>query len=85
MKIFVNVTQNLKHKMVLNRSISIGILKDELIHVLLETVPEERTRRLQAIYDELSRNVIPIRGERHYSRTKGNLASKYSNTHKRSY
>ena len=76
---------NYKHKMVLNRSISIGILKDELIHVLLETVPEERTRRLQAIYDELSRNVIPIRGERHYSRTKGNLASKYSNTHKRSY
>lgn len=74
-----------KHKMRLNRNISIGILKDDLVETLLETDPEAQARRFQAIYDELARNVVPIRDDRHYKRTKGQLAAKFSNTHKRSY
>lgn len=74
-----------KHKMRLNRNISIGILKSDLVQALLETDPEVQAQRFQAIYDELSRNVVPIRDDRHYKRTKGQLAAKYSNTHKRSY
>ena len=74
-----------KHKMMLNRNISIGILKADLIRAILETVPDVQERRFQRIYDELSRNVVPIRDDRHFQRTKGLLAAKYSNTHKRSY
>ena len=69
----------------LNRNISIGILKADLIRAILETVPDVQERRFQRIYDELSRNVVPIRDGRHFQRTKGLLAAKYSNTHKRSY
>ena len=74
-----------KHKMMLNRNISIGVLKADLVRALLESIPEEQDRRFQCIYDELSRNVVPIRNDRHYPRTKGQLAAKYSNTHKRAY
>ena len=74
-----------KHKMRLNRNISIGILKNNLVRALLETDPETQAQRFQAIYDELARNVVPIRDDRHYKRTKGQLAAKFSNTHKRSY
>lgn len=74
-----------KHKMRLNRNISIGILKSDLLEAILETDPEAQARRFQSIYDELSRNVVPIRDDRHYRRTKGQLAAKYSNSHKRSF
>lgn len=74
-----------KHKMMLNRNVSIGILKDELIHAIFESDPEKQAAMMQSIYDELSRNVVPIRPDRHYERNKSNLRAKYSNTHKRSF
>ena len=74
-----------KYKMRLNRNISIGILKSDLVPALLEADPEVQAQRFQAIYDELARNVVPIRDDRHFKRTKGLLAAKFSNTHKRSY
>ena len=39
----------------------------------------------QKLYDEISENIVPVRPDRHYHRTKGQLAGNYSNTHKRSY
>ena len=74
-----------KQKMLLNRNVSIGILKDELIHAILESDTEKQSAMMQSIYGELSRNVVPIRPDRHYERNKSNLRAKYSNTHKRSF
>ena len=74
-----------KHKMMLNRNVSIGILKDELIHAIIATDSEKKAQIMQSIYDELARNVVPIRPDRHYDRNKSNLRAKYSNTHKRSF
>ena len=37
------------------------------------------------VYEDFSKNLISIRPDRHYTRTKRRLAGKYSNTHKRSY
>ena len=39
----------------------------------------------QQIYEDISKNLVPIRPDRHYIRTNGRLAGKYSNTHKRAY
>ena len=36
-------------------------------------------------YEYEGENLVPIRPDRHYTRTKGRLAGKYSNTHKRAY
>ena len=74
-----------KHKMMVNRTLSIGILKNDLIYILLETDAQKQDRLFQQIYEDISKNLVPIRPERHYRRTKGQLAGKYSNTHKRAY
>lgn len=78
-----HLKKDYKHVMQVNRTVSIGILKSDLIYILLEQNPDEKTRLLKVIYDDISKNIVPIRPERHYHRTKGNLAGKYSNTHKR--
>lgn len=74
-----------KHKMMLNRTVSIGILKNDLIYILLEKDRMIKNLLFQKLYDDISKNLVPVRPNRHYRRTKGQLAGKYSNTHKRAY
>lgn len=76
---------NRKHKMMINQTISIGILKNDLIYILLETDKQKKNILFQQIYEDISKNLVPVRPDRHYNRTKGQLAGKYSNTHKRAY
>ena len=74
-----------KHKMMVNRTLSIGILKNDLIYILLETDRQKQDRLFRQIYEDIRKNLVPVRPDRHYHRTKGQLAGKYSNTHKRAY
>jgi len=74
-----------KHRMVVNRSLCIGLLKSDLIYILLEKDPNKQDELFQKLYDEISENIVPVRPDRHYHRTKGQLAGNYSNTHKRSF
>ena len=74
-----------KHRMAVNRNVCIGILKNDLIYILLEKDPDKQNLLFQQMYDEISKNIVPVRPGRHYERPKGNLAGKYSNTHRRSY
>lgn len=80
-----HLKQDYKHTMQINRSISIGLLKSDLIYIILETDIEKKTKLMQHLYDEISKNIVPIRSGRHYHRTKGQLAGNNSNTHKRSF
>lgn len=74
-----------KHRMAVNRTLCIGLLKSDLIYILLEKDPQRQDELFQNLYHEISENIVPVRPERHYKRTKGQLAGNYSNTHKRSY
>ncbi len=74
-----------KHTMQINRNLSIGLLKNDLIYILIETDENRKSELLQALYDEIRVNVVPIRPDRHYHRTKGQLAANFSNIHKRSF
>lgn len=74
-----------KHKMAINRSLSIGVLKNDLIYVIMEKDTVRKNALFSAIYEEISKNIVPIRPNRAYNRTKGQLASNYSNTHKRCF
>ena len=76
---------NRKHKMMINQTVSIGILKNDLIYILLETDDQKKNILFQQIYEDISKNLVSIRPDRHYARTKGRLAGNYSNTHKRAY
>lgn len=77
--------KNRKHKMAVNQTLGIGVLKNDLIYILLEKDPEKQDRMFQQIYEDISKNLVPVRPDRHYHRTKGQLAGKYSNTHRRAY
>ena len=74
-----------KHRMAVNRTLCIGLLKSDLIYILLEKDSNKQDELFQKLYDEISENIVPIRTDRHYHRTKGQLAGNYSNTHKRCY
>ena len=74
-----------KHKMVINQTISIGILKNDLIYIILEKNKEKQEALFNNLYNDISKNLVPVRPDRHYKRTKGQLAGKYSNTHKRAF
>lgn len=73
-----------KHEMTVNRSLAVGILKDELIRMVLAD-EAEREEMMSAIVAELGRNLVPVRRERTYPRdgAKKKRANRYSNAHKR--
>ena len=48
-------------------------------------IEQEQDELFQQLYDEISKNIVPVRPDRHYHRTKDLLAGDYSNTHKRSF
>ena len=77
--------KNYKHKMAINQTVSIGILKNDLIYIMLEKDKDKQEALFNNLYDDISKNLVPVRPNRHYKRTKGQLAGKYSNTHKRAF
>lgn len=74
-----------KHRMAVNRTLCIGLLKNDMIYILLEKDPAKQDTLFQQLYNEISENIVPKRPDRHYHRTKGVLVSNYSNTHKRCF
>ena len=74
-----------KHRMAVNRTLCIGLLKSDLIYILLEKDRHKQDELFQQLYDEISENIVPVRPDRHYHRNKGQLVGNYSNTHKRSF
>jgi len=74
-----------KHRMAINRSLCIGLLKSDLIYILLEENPDIKEALMQRLYDEISENIVPVRPDRHYERNTNMRHAKYSNTHKRSF
>lgn len=74
-----------KHKMAINQTVSIGVLKNDFIFIIMEPDSEKKNILFQNLYDEISSNLVPVRPNRQYSRTKGNLAAKYSISHKRAF
>jgi hypothetical protein len=76
-----------KHAMAVNRTLAIGILKDELIALVLAD-DRERDAMMADIVAELGRCLVPVRpGRPTYPRDglKSRRACKYSNTHKRAF
>jgi len=51
----------------------------------IEKNKEKQEALFNNLYNDISKNLVPVRPDRHYKRTKGQLAGKYSNTHKRAF
>ena len=78
------VAEGYKYKMQLNRNMSFGIIKSELIHLILSRDMNEKQQRMATIVQEIERNLLPVRPNRSYERKKL-IASKHHNTRKRCY
>ena len=74
-----------KYPMKVNRNICIGILKNDLIHAFMQKDLDRRRKLMQQMYDDISRNIVPVRDGRHFERDFHKSGNKYSNTYKRSY
>lgn len=74
-----------KHRMVVNRGFAVGVLKDELLGVLLERDNVVKCVRFLAMVEALRGQVLPVRSGRSFPRNKGLFAGKYCNTRKRCY
>lgn len=74
-----------KHVMAINKNIAIGIMKEELIHFILEKNEQRRSAKMDIIVNEIKQNLLPVRKGRHYPRTKGLLVGRYPNSRKKSY
>jgi hypothetical protein len=72
-----------KHIMAVNRAFAIGILKDMLMAALIADSNQERDTILAQMLDDIKAEVLPVRRNRHFKRTKGVLAGKYHNNRKR--
>jgi hypothetical protein len=74
-----------KHRMAINKSYAVGIMKDNLVKALLEPDLDKKTEIFTQMLADIQKNVLPVRPGRHFARTKGVLAGKYSNSRKRCY
>jgi len=74
-----------KHPMRINRNVCIGILKNDLIHAIMEPDKEEKDRLFHKLYDDISSCIVPVRPGRHYDRTTWKTKNKYPNNCKRGY
>lgn len=74
-----------KHKMVVNRGFAVGVLKDDLIGVLLESDLGRKWERFFVMIEALRWEVLPVRPDRSFVRRKGRFAGKYCSTRKRCY
>ena len=69
--------KNYKHKMAINQTVSIGILKNDLIYIMLEKDKDKQEALFNNLYDDISKNLVPVRPNRHYKRTKGQLGQEF--------
>ena len=74
-----------KYKMAINKAYAVGVMKDELIRVVLEPDIKKKRAKMLKMVEEIQKQVLPVRPGRHFPRHKGNFAGKFSNNHKRCY
>lgn len=74
-----------KHPMKANRNIAIGVFKEQLLHLILDNDPIKQTTLCEEMCQVVERNLIPIRPDRNFPRTRSRFAIKHPNNCKRSY
>jgi hypothetical protein len=78
-----NKGTTLKYEYQVNTNILIGKLRESFITILLEKNARKRSKMLDTLMQELSRNVVPIRPGRNYFRNKNLKSNKFPLNQKR--
>ena len=73
-----------KYPMHTNENIAIGLFKESMIKLLLETQPQKRMEELERLQSEMENYILPIRNLPSRER-KRNISNKYSSNQKNSF
>lgn len=76
---------NYKYKMKINQNMTIGIIKEDLIKVILEEDEEKKKNGYLKMIEEIRKNIIPIRPGRSNQRNKNPKKQKYPMNKKKSF
>lgn len=79
-----NCGKDLKYEYKTNMNLLIGTLKDKFVMMLLENNPKKRKKIFNKLMDQIAKNSVPIRPDRHNPRKDNLVASKYRLNQKRS-
>ena len=60
--------ENYKHPMKINVNMAIGFVKRFLLKILLEENEEEKQKLSDLLFENILKNIVPIRKDRHYKR-----------------
>jgi len=78
-------TKDYKYQMTINKNIAVGLLKENVIHFVLTKNPRKQKVIFENLILSMQKYIEPVREERKFKRTKGNLAGNFSNVNKRAY
>lgn len=78
--------ERFKHPMKINFNMAIGFLKRFLLRILIEEDEEKKRKLSNELFDNILRNLVPIRKERSYPRNKNKkLTNKYHINKRKSF
>ncbi len=66
-----------KHKMKININMAVGFIKRFLVKILLEEDKRKKEELSNELFQNILRNIVPIRKNRHYERKKGSVKNKH--------
>jgi hypothetical protein len=75
--------KELKYEYKVNSNVLIGNLRNFLVQAFLEDNPRRRQQMVDAVLTQISRNIIPVRPGRTYSRTRRHSLNKFPRNQKR--
>ena len=78
-------TKTYKYQMTINKNIAVGLLKENVVQFVLTKNPKKQKAIFEDLILSMQKYIEPIREERKFKRTKGNLAGNHSNVNKRAY
>lgn len=74
-----------KYEMVINKNLAIGVMKEDLILILLMDDQQKQQKMFDRIYKDIRKNVVPVRPSRSYERVCKYPSYKHPLTKKRSF
>jgi IS4 transposase len=80
-----NNEKQYKYEMTINKNLAIGIMKEDLIHILLMNNQQKQQKMFDRIYKDIRINIVPVRPERSYERGSKYPSYKHPLTKKRSF
>ena len=73
-----------KHKMKININMAIGFVKRFLVKILIEENETEREKLSNALFNDILKNIVPIRKNRNYTRNVDKVCNKHPITKRKS-